>query len=202
MAICYTINRIKEKNIAMNAAASSSAAEPVIIKKYANRRLYNTETSTYITQADLAEIIRVGRNVEVVDAKSGDDITRQTLAQIILEEDAKGAAMLPVSFLKNIISFYDNSMQSVLPHYLDMVMDVFRQNQTRIREETDRALGSFSPFAQIQAVQQIQRKQVEQLQQVIGLFNPFLAALPKGESGKDARIAELEAEIARLKAGK
>lgn len=179
-----------------------SAPEPIIIKKYANRRLYNTETSTYITQADLADIIRTGKNVEVVDAKSGEDLTRQTLAQIILEEDAKGAAMLPTSFLKHIISFYDNSMQTIVPHYLDMVMDVFQQNQSRIREETDRALGGFSPFAQLQVMQQMQRKQVEQLQQVISLFNPFLAHMPKGETGKDARIAELEAELARLKSQK
>lgn len=182
---------------------ATPASEPVIIKKYANRRLYNTETSSYITQADLAGIIREGRNVEVVDAKSGEDLTRQTLAQIILEEESKGAAMLPVSFLRNVIGFYYNSMQTILPHYLDMVMDVFQQNQTRIREETDRALGGFSPFAQLQAMQQVQRKQVEQMQHVMGLFNPFLRPQEEKESEKDARIRALEEEIRRLKtAGK
>jgi len=174
--------------------------EPIIIKKYANRRLYNTETSTYITQADLAEIIRTGRNVEVVDAKSGEDLTRQTLAQIILEEEAKGAAILPVSFLRHVISFYDNSMQTILPHYLEMVMDVFQQNQTRIREETNRALGGFSPFAQFHAMQQVQRKQLEQMQHVMSLFNPFLRPADDAETLKDARIRELEAEVRRLKA--
>jgi polyhydroxyalkanoate synthesis repressor PhaR len=171
--------------------------EPVIIKKYANRRLYNTETSTYITQADLAGIIRGGQNVEVVDAKSGEDLTRQTLAQIILEEESKGAAMLPVNFLKQVIGFYDNSMQSILPHYLDMVMDVFQQNQNRIKDETNKALGGFSPFAQFAAIQQIQRKQIEQMQQVMGLFNPFLRGA--GDAEKDARIRELQEEIERLK---
>lgn len=175
-------------------------SEPIIVKKYANRRLYNTETSTYITLNDLAEIIRGGRNVEVVDAKTGDDLTRATLAQIILDEEGKGAAMLPANFLKNIIGFYDNSMQTVLPHYLEMVMDVFQKNQARIKEETDKALGGFSPFSQLQAMQQMQRKQVEQMQQVMGMFNPFL----KGQNGhdKDAKIKDLEAELARLKGEK
>lgn len=181
-------------------------SEPIIIKKYANRRLYNTETSTYITLHDLADIIRRGRNVEVVDAKSGEDLTRSTLAQIILEEEAKGAAMLPVNFLKSVIGFYDNSMQTILPHYLEMVMDVFSKNQQHIQAETNKALGGFSPFAQLQTMQNIQRKQMEQMQQVMGLFNPFLrtqqgAAAPQApDADKAKRIAELEAELAKLKA--
>lgn len=187
-------------------------SDPIIIKKYANRRLYNTETSTYITLSDLADIIRSGKDVEVVDAKTAHDLTRQTLAQIILEEDSKGAAMLPTSFLKNVISFYDNSLQTVVPHYLEMVMDVFRKNQNHIREETNRALGGFSPFMQLQAMQQLQRKQLEQMQQVMGLFNPFLRAgmMPTNplddsqeanpqEDPRDRKIRALEAEIARLK---
>lgn len=177
-------------------------SDPVIIKKYANRRLYNTETSTYITQADLAGIIRAGQNVEVVDAKTGEDLTRQTLAQIILEEESKGAAMLPVNFLRQVIGFYDNSMQSILPHYLEMVMDVFQQNQNRIKDETNKALGGFSPFAQFAAIQQIQRKQIEQMQQVMGLFNPFLRPTQGSEADKDARIRELQLEIERLKQGR
>jgi polyhydroxyalkanoate synthesis repressor PhaR len=173
--------------------------DTIIIKKYANRRLYNTQTSTYITLSELADIIRTGQNVEVVDAKTGNDLTRSTLAQVILEEESKGAAMLPVNFIRSVIGFYDNSMQSVLPHYLEMVMDVFQQNQARIKDETNRALGGFSPFSQLQAIQTIQRKQMEQMQQVMGLFNPFLR--PK-EEDKDAKIATLEAELAALRAKK
>ncbi|PIZ31350.1 MAG: polyhydroxyalkanoate synthesis repressor PhaR [Alphaproteobacteria bacterium CG_4_10_14_0_8_um_filter_53_9] len=178
-------------------------SEPLIIKKYANRRLYNTETSQYITLADLADMIRDGRDVEVVDAKTGKDLTRATFAQIIFEEEGKGAAMLPVNFLKTLIGFYDNSMQSILPHYLDMVMDVFSQNQARIREETNKALGGFSPFAHMEKMQAMQRTQLAQMQQVMGLFNPFLAANRTGGDDKAtaARIAALEAEIVRLKAG-
>lgn len=176
----------------------TTPADTLVIKKYANRRLYNTETSTYITLHDLAALIREGRNVEVVDAKSGEDLTRPTLAQIILEEDAKGAALLPTGFLKTIIGFYDNSMQTLLPHYLDMVMDTFKQNQTRIQNETNAALGNFSPFVQLEAMRDIQRKQLEQMQQVMGLFNPFLKP-PVTEDPKDARIKELEAELAKVR---
>jgi polyhydroxyalkanoate synthesis repressor PhaR len=181
-----------------------ASTQPIIIKKYANRRLYNTETSTYITQADLALLIRLGREVEVVDAKTGQDLTRQTLAQIILEEEAKGASVLPVNFMRQLIGFYDNSMQSILPHYLDMVMDVFKQNQQRMKDETNRTLGSFSPFVQIEAMQTMQRQQLEQMQHVMGMFNPFLRNAQKPENPttdaeKAARIAALEAELAKLK---
>ena len=186
-----------------------SAPEPIIIKKYANRRLYNTETSSYITQNDLALLIRLGREIEVVDAKTGADLTRQTLAQIILEEEGKGASVLPVNFMKQIIGFYDNSMQTLLPHYLDMVMETFKQNQAKIREETNKNLGAFSPFNQLEAMQQLQRSQLAQMQQVMGMFNPFLksttgangaaSAAPLTPAQKAARIAELEAELLRLR---
>lgn len=178
------------------------SAEPIIIKKYANRRLYNTETSSYITQNDLALLIRLGREVEVVDAKTGADLTRQTLAQIILDEENKGAAVLPVNFMKQLIGFYDNSMQTILPHYLEMMMETFKQNQNRIREETNKNMGAFSPFAQMEAMQSMQRAQIEQMQQVMGMFNPFLkpatGASPNA-ADKAKRIAELEAELARLR---
>lgn len=177
-------------------------AEPLIIKKYANRRLYNTETSTYITLADLAGLIREGRNVEVVDAKNGDDLTRATLAQIILDEDAKGGALLPVSFMKAIIGFYDDSMQTLLPHYLDMVMDTFKKNQQRIQDETNKALGAFSPFAQVEAMQNLHRKQLEQMQQMMAIFNPFLKTPAGAGDPRDAQIAALKAEIERLKSAK
>ncbi len=182
------------------------SSEPIIIKKYANRRLYNTETSSYMTQNDLALLIRLGREVEVIDAKTGADLTRQTLAQIILEEEGKGAAVLPVNFMKQIIGFYDNSMQTLLPHYLEMVMETFKQNQNRIREETNKNMGAFSPFTQMEAMQTMQRQQLEQMQQVMGMFNPFLkpaagatpnAATNSGDKAK--RIAELEAELAKLR---
>jgi polyhydroxyalkanoate synthesis repressor PhaR len=101
----------------------------VVIKKYANRRLYDTESSSYITLDRLAEIVREGREFEVVDAKTGEDITRQVLTQIIVEEEARGSTMLPVNFLKQLIGLYGNSLQGAVPQYLDAAMDAFKRNQ-------------------------------------------------------------------------
>ena len=102
----------------------------VTIKKYANRRLYDTESSYYITLDRLAEMVREGREFEVVDAKTGEDITRQVLTQIIVDEEARGGStMLPVNFLKQIIGLYGNSMQAMVPEYLDAVMEAFKRNQ-------------------------------------------------------------------------
>ena len=193
----------------MNAAASPTNAEPVIIKKYANRRLYNTETSSYITLDDLAKLVQAGRVVEVVDAKSGADLTRATLAQIILDEDGQGAALLPVGFLRHLIGFYGHGLQTVVPHYLTMVMDVFQQNQQRLKDETNRTLGGFSPFAQLAAMQDLQRAQMARMQEMLAVFNPFLSqAMAKAHEQSQAaiataqspEIAALKAEIATLKA--
>src|SRR3990170_2664587 len=101
----------------------------VVIKKYANRRLYDTESSAYITLDRLAEMVREGREFEVVDAKSGEDITRQVLTQIIVDEEARGSTMLPVNFLKQLIGLYGNSMQGAVPQYLEAAMDAFKRNQ-------------------------------------------------------------------------
>ena len=106
----------------------------VTIKKYANRRLYDTESSSYITLDRLAEMVREGREFEVVDAKSGDDITRHVLTQIIVDEEARGSTMLPVNFLKQLIGLYGNSMQGMVPQYLDAAMDAFQRNQSAVRD--------------------------------------------------------------------
>ena len=112
--------------------AKSSAK--VTIKKYANRRLYDTESSTYITLDRLAQMVREGREFEVVDAKTGDDITRQVLTQIIVDEESRGSTMLPLNFLKQLIGLYGNSMQNFVPQYLDAAMDAFQRNQTAVRD--------------------------------------------------------------------
>ncbi len=108
--------------------------QPTIIKKYANRRLYNTGTSSYITLDDLGKMTREGIDFKVVDAKSGDDITRSILTQIIMDEEASGSEMLSVSFLRDLIAMYGNSMQAMMPSYLEASMANFRKNQTKIRE--------------------------------------------------------------------
>ncbi|RZV50714.1 MAG: polyhydroxyalkanoate synthesis repressor PhaR, partial [Sphingomonadaceae bacterium] len=105
------------------------AGPKVIIKKYANRRLYDTESSSYITLDRLAEMIREGRDVEVIDAKSGEDITHNVMTQIIVDEEAGGANMLPVAFLKELISLYGGAMQPAVPSYLEAAMEAFKKNQ-------------------------------------------------------------------------
>src|SRR5205085_8330171 len=106
----------------------------VTIKKYANRRLYDTESSTYITLDRLAAMVREGREFEVVDAKSGEDITRQVLTQIIVDEESRGTTMLPINFLKQLIGLYGNSMQTFVPQYLESAMDAFQRNQSAVKE--------------------------------------------------------------------
>src|SRR6478735_331942 len=113
----------------------SKASGKVTIKKYANRRLYDTESSTYITLDRLAQMVREGREFEVVDAKSGEDITRQVLTQIIVDEEARGGAtMLPINFLKQLIGLYGNSMQTFVPQYLEAAMEAFQRNQNAARD--------------------------------------------------------------------
>ena len=112
----------------------SKASGKVTIKKYANRRLYDTESSTYITLDRLAQMVREGREFEVVDAKSGEDITRQVLTQIIVDEEARGSTMLPINFLKQLIGLYGNSMQNFVPQYLEAAMDAFQRNQSAVKD--------------------------------------------------------------------
>ena len=129
-------------------AASGAAGETVIIKKYANRRLYNTASSSYITLEDLARMVRENVDFQVIDAKSGDDITHSILTQIIMDEEANGEQMLPVSFLRQLIGMYGNSMQALMPSYLEASMANFRDNQSKIREAFEKGLTS-NPFTAI-----------------------------------------------------
>ena len=112
----------------------AKSSDKVTIKKYANRRLYDTESSSYITLDRLAQMVRDGREFEVVDAKSGDDITRQVLTQIIVDEEAHGSTLLPLNFLKQIIGLYGNSMQTFVPSYLEAAMESFQRNHSAVRE--------------------------------------------------------------------
>ena len=120
---------------------ATNGPEPVIIKKYANRRLYNTQSSSYITLEDLARMTRNGVEFQVLDAKTGNDITHQILTQIIMEEEAHGEQMLPISFLRQLISMYGNSMQALMPHYLEATMENFRANQRKLQESWTASMG-------------------------------------------------------------
>lgn len=120
----------------------SGAGETVVIKKYANRRLYNTATSAYVTLEDLAKMVREGTEFVVFDAKTNDDLTRQILTQIIFEEESRGEALLPVQFLRQLIGFYGGQMQGVLPSYLEMSLDNFSRQQEQIRGQFSKAFGA------------------------------------------------------------
>lgn len=150
---------------------------PTIIKKYANRRLYNTGTSTYVTLDDLADMVKDGEDFNVQDAKSGDDITHSVLTQIIFEQEAKsGQTMLPVSVLRQLISFYGDQMQMVVPSYLEHSMAAFANEQERIREQMTSMIGK-SPMDVMASTQQMFRDQTERnmalYQEAMKMFNPF-----------------------------
>jgi len=159
----------------------------VIIKKYANRRLYNTESSSYITLEHLAEMVRQKREFKVVDAKSGDDITHNVLTQIIMEEEASGESMLPVNFLRQLIGMYGDSMQSMVPQYLEASLEAFQRNQSQFR---DAMAGAFSsgPLAEMT------KRNMEMFAAAARGVQP-----PKDEAKDDkAELAELKAQLAAL----
>jgi polyhydroxyalkanoate synthesis repressor PhaR len=132
----------------MSKDKSAKPGEPIVIKKYANRRLYNTQSSSYITLDHLAKMIREELDFQVIDAKTGADITHTILTQIIMDEEAGGEQMLPTSFLRQLIGMYGNSMQSLVPGYLENAMDQFRSNQAKLRKTIEDSIGS-NPLAQL-----------------------------------------------------
>ena len=150
---------------------SSGENKPVMIKKYANRRLYNTSTSTYVTLEHLAEMVKEGTDFVVYDAKSGDDITRQVLTHIIVEEEGKGGQnLLPIGFLRHLISFYGDSLQSVVPNYLEHTMQSFAQNQDQMRQYMGEAMDGISPFGPLEDTGQ---KNMAMFENAMKMFAPF-----------------------------
>ncbi len=144
--------------------------KPVIIKKYANRRLYDTETSAYITLEDLSDRVKAGREFTVVDAKTGQDLTRQVLTQIIFEQETKGLQILPTGFLRDVIRMYDHKMQDVLQHYLTASMKTFMDNQERMTQAMGKAMEGMSPFGQLE---EMTRQNVAMFEKAAQMFNPF-----------------------------
>ena len=171
---------------------------PVVVKKYANRRLYNTESSSYITLENLAEMVRQGRDFVVYDAKSGDDITRGVLTQIIVEEEGKGQNLLPTAFLRQLIGFYGGSMQGLVPKYLEHAMTSFAQQQEQMRATLQKTMGNLFPFGNIE---EVGRQNMAMMERAFSLFTPFYrgneqtgAADAHGEE-----VAALKTEIERLR---
>ena len=145
---------------------------PITIKKYANRRLYNTATSSYVTLDHLCQMVQDGVDFVVYDAKTGDDITRSVLTQIIVEEEAKGQNLLPINFLRQLISFYGHSMQWMVPSYLEQMMDALAQNQDRLRQSMQEAFGGMFPFSSLEAMG---KQNMAAFEQAMRLFTPFSA---------------------------
>jgi polyhydroxyalkanoate synthesis repressor PhaR len=164
----------------------------VIIKKYANRRLYNTESSSYITLDHLATMTREGRDFKVVDAKTDEDITHNVLTQIIMEEESRGETMMPVNFLRQLISMYGDSMQTMVPGYLEASMDSFRRNHDQFKSAVEGAFAN-SPFADI-AKRNLAMFDVAA--QAMTPPAPTPAATPA--ASKDDEIAALRSELAKL----
>jgi len=178
--------------------------EPIVIKKYANRRLYNTATSSYVTLDHLCQMVQEGVEFVVYDAKTGDDITRSVLTQIIVEEEAKGHNLLPIKFLRQLISFYGNSMQWMVPSYLDQVMDAFATNQDRLRQSMQEAFGGMFPFGNLE---EMGKQNLAMFESAMKMFSPFPegeeegqkpASGEAGESAQEQRLQELRKQVDAL----
>lgn len=165
------------------AAKTSGPDTPITIKKYANRRLYNTATSSYVTLDDLCKMVKEPQDFVVYDAKTGEDITRSVLTQIIVEEESKGQNLLPIAFLRQVIGFYGDSLGSMLPRYLEGSMKAFAQNQEKFRHYMKGAFDGFFPFG---SLEEMSKQNVAMLERAMKMLTPFV---PEG-GGKDEKPGE------------
>jgi polyhydroxyalkanoate synthesis repressor PhaR len=156
---------LSDRNVADQ---QNSSGSPVVIKKYANRRLYNTQTSSYVTLDHLCEMVKEGVDFEVRDARTGEDITRSVLTQIIFEEEGKGQNLLPIRFLRQLIRLYGDSLQAFVPGYLDMSMETFSRQQDQMRERMAQALGGGG-----QVLEKMARQNLAIFEQALKMFSPF-----------------------------
>jgi polyhydroxyalkanoate synthesis repressor PhaR len=178
--------------------------KPTVIKKYANRRLYDTGTSTYVTLEDLAAMVKRGEDFVVSDAKSGEDITRPVLTQIIFEQEGKdGQSLLPIAFLRQLIRFYGDSMQMLVPSYLEFSIDKLTKDQQKLREQFTSSLPS-GPFTEptrqaFQVIEEQTRKNMAVFRQALTMFNPF--GLTEGVSGTTGPSLDEHEGVAAVKEG-
>jgi polyhydroxyalkanoate synthesis repressor PhaR len=176
----------------------TSDKQPTVIKKYANRRLYNTGTSTYVTLDDLAEMVKAEDDFVVIDAKSGDDITRSVLTQIIFEQESRGPNLLPINFLRQLIRFYGDSMQNLVPSYLDFSMSSLTREQEKFREQISKTIGATA----IGAMEDQVRRNMQMFERAFRMFSPFAAESGEADTDKPAaeqKTAAGDPEIESLK---
>ncbi len=179
---------------------TNGAGDAVVIKKYANRRLYNTATSSYVTLDFLADMVKNGEDFVVYDAKSGDDITHSVLTQIIFEEESKGQNLLPIQFLRQLIQFYGDSLQRFVPSYLEMSMNAFTNNQDDLRQRMRDAFESTPGYAMFE---EGVRKNMELYNQAMKMFSPMTSMYPgaQPEKGEEAvEIDDLKSQLAAMRA--
>ncbi|HCI47972.1 MAG TPA: polyhydroxyalkanoate synthesis repressor PhaR [Rhodospirillaceae bacterium] len=189
-------------------AKQAAADAPITIKKYANRRLYNTATSSYVTLDHLSKMVKEGEDFVVYDAKSGDDITRSVLTQIIVEEESKGEHLLPTSFLRQLIGFYGGNMEMLVPKYLEHTMQSFAKNQEQMNDMLRNSMGGMFPLQQMEELSKQNRTMFEQ---AMKMFTPGAAMGETGttsDSGKSAsnsnlddlnrKITELQEQLAEI----
>jgi polyhydroxyalkanoate synthesis repressor PhaR len=188
---------------------SSQASDPVIIKKYANRRLYNTQTSSYVTLDHLCEMVKKGVEFEVRDARTGEDITRSVLTQIIFEEEGKGQHLLPIQFLRQLIGFYGDSLQAFVPSYLEMSMESFIKNQEDMRQKFAEAFGArmgFKDFG-MKEFEALTRQNLAMFDRAMRMFSPFgpppgsppPKEPPQASPARDDEIRELKDQLAAMR---
>lgn len=181
-------------------AETTEGVKTITIKKYANRRLYNTETSSYVTLDNLSEMVKEGKEFTVHDAKTGEDITRQVLTHIIVEEESKGQNLLPISFLRHLISFYGDSLQAVVPNYLEHSMGSFARNQEQMRDYLDSTFGGLNPFGQIE---EISKQNMAMFENAMKMFTPFYGQngldLPTNNAAPQKPAAKEDEEIDDLR---
>ena len=193
--------------------APADKKEAVVIKKYANRRLYNTETSTYVTLEDLAAMVRSDRDFVVYDAKTGDDLTHSVLTQIIVEQENRqgGQTLLPVPFLRQLIRFYDDSIGRMVPGYLQFSLENLVKEQEKIRAQFATAFSN--PAAAFEVYQDQARKNMQMFEQALSMWSPFTGlpgakrgdaagksekSAPEGKSADPDEISELKAQLANM----
>lgn len=184
---------------------NDTSEETVVIKKYANRRLYNTEKSSYVTLDHLAEMVREGQDFVVTDAKTGEDITRSVLTQIIFEEESKGHNMLPTKFLRQLISLYGDSVQGFVPGYLDASMEAFTKNQDELREQMQGAMAGNPAMAGFEA---LARQNMEWFDSAMRMFTPSAGSTPQkpeaaaadnsSQEASDVELGDLKTQLAQM----
>lgn len=185
------------------AAGGAQAAEttmpPVVVKKYANRRLYNTEASSYVTLDDLAKMVRHGRDFVVYDAKTGDDITRSVLTQIIVDEESKGGQnLLPTAFLRQLIGYYGDNLQDLVPRYLEFAMASFGRQQDQMRRTMEQTMGGFMPFpASFPNLEEMGKQNMAMVERAMSLFAPFGRREDAAAGGTEVEALRAEVEALR-----